>query len=157
MPKHIAIDPAGATHKRNSAKRVYTHTVVARCNIETGREFAFEGKLDLEAKNYKFHAAMAAGTHDLARMRPYEDPEQHERRLQRDRHLIAKFPTLEAYLEEVRAERIRRFEHAVAEGYYEKWFNMGWCGRYELAQRLAQSTGSKDHYAEVKVLEATQV
>lgn len=38
MNKHQAIDPAGKVHTRNSASRIYTHTVVAQRNYE--REMA---------------------------------------------------------------------------------------------------------------------
>lgn len=57
------------------------------------------------------------------------------------------------YAAEQLAIKLAQIEKYKAEGYYDKFANDGWCGRRDLAQKLADSC-RKDGRLEVTILEA---
>lgn len=154
MTKSIftAIDPNGKEHKRTSDSRTYTHTVVvqhvkaAHMAIATSKGFA-----DADASNYDYMVECAAGTHrNVTRTRTPADfhpsysaeyvanaiaarNAENAKRIAEAKAFIAKYPTKEAYVAARLAERVA----AVEAKDFTIWHNLGWCGRHDLAVKLA--------------------
>lgn len=145
MNKHIATDPAGVEHTRNSKTRVYSHTVVVR--IDGAKRLA-NNLADLEAdyvrRNYD---------HDFNRVARYsfDKPEEIDRNREEFR---AQYPTFEEYLKICKQRVIASHNKWLNAGGPQHWLNAGWCGRLDLAQKLADKERGGRNVAEVVILEA---
>lgn len=153
----LAIDPAGATHKRTSQNRTYAATVVVRKGVEQAQRDFDHGETwrrKHDAENYvyaaahdtveKAHARLAAKFPALA-----ADPEYVARDAAKNAAFIAGCPTAADYVAKQAAARLAKFEAAKAAGEFERWLNAGWCGRPDLALKLA---AQQKGYAEVRIL-----
>ena len=152
----LATDPAGNTHKRTSQSRTYAATVVVREGTATAErkfeaaepdhqkrdadDFAFflqmstlDGVKQWHKKGGWTHASEADMQADVAR---------YSERLE-GCATAAEYVALQA------AERRAAFEKAKAAGAYERWLNAGWCGRSDLALKLA---AQQKGYDEVRIL-----
>lgn len=169
MAKRIiftAIDPNGTVHTRTSDRREYTHTVVyqhdkaALMAYATGSDWTKS-----DGNNFDYRRECAAGTHpNVTKVTPADKfhssytAEKIAEFQQAQREMNAKIiadakvetdgKTREQYIAERQAERVARVE---AED-FTIWHNAGWCGRLDLAQKLA----AKSAYAWVRstILEA---
>ena len=146
MTNHFyAIDPQGLAHTRSSQRRTYTHTVVflrgpAKQAADLAQALAYAAKQAPET--YAWYVGMTDGTEEAATKRRYPD-------LYAQAHYDAEKAKYTAKLagrtvEQFTADEIERARtsHAksVAAGYYNTFHNAGWCGRYDLAQKLAGQT-----------------
>lgn len=166
-----ATDAAGTVHKRTSENRTYTHTVVALPSYEF--DMAQNDKdWEVDAKNFGYYVQIATG-HDPHPTRNYraDYPEkwtaeeiaagqahadaENAKRIQDAADRVTGH-TRETYVAAQRAERAAKVNARKAKGYYGEWVNLGWCGRPDLAQKLAgQAQGGR--YASIAILLTTIV
>lgn len=153
MPKttFIAIDPAGVTHKRTSQNRTYSHTVVFLPSYDAALAKASEPYAG-DGENWAFASQMVAwgGIYGGER-KPWHTDEGIARDLARYQELLGEYASAKEAIAGERQKRIDRIEACRAEGFFEKWQNAGWCGRADLAYRLASSLVS---VARIEILEA---
>lgn len=144
MTKFIATDRNGKVHRRNSVNRTYTHMVVSRPMI---REFAIHTH---DRDNFWYHMAFLDGTSKWLERKPWETDEQYQTRakyeVERSERALDGARTFEDHVKNMRA----RHEAWAASVRFDDFSAEGWCGRLDLAQKLASSlSGSR---AEVVIL-----
>lgn len=168
MPRNVftAIDPNGVEHKRTSESREYAHTVVFRKDKRLMMHYATqEGHTKQDGSNYDYYRECAAGTHehvthvtgregyhpsysdaDVARMQAA----QREKNAKSIAYAKTQTDGLsrDAYIKHKRAERVARVEATD----FNEFHNAGWCGRLDLAQKLAGSI----HGVDVTILPAVK-
>lgn len=158
---YTATDANGTVHTRKS-DRGYSHTVVFR-NVKSEKlaDAVHKGWRNLDANNYKYEASIAdgstvlyitpAGSYHASRDAAYiaadqkAQTEKNAERVAKAQAFIAANPDKAAYLDAEELKRIASAEKAD----YTTWFNAGWCGRFDLAQKLAAK------YTDVQILPAT--
>jgi|GEM_PF-1858906 len=135
--------PCGTVQTRTTA-RTYTHVVVGRrdpLKIRQERARIF----DVDLRNFEFYAALVAigaggqyrhsnGLAITIKQGDYEEALQ----------AISGCDTAQAYAEKVRDQRLAAHDLEADAGKLSAWFIVGWCGRQELADKLAareRSTG----------------
>ena len=52
--------------------------------------------------------------------------------------------TLAEYQAELLAEKQAEIAEQEAAGYYDRWFDFGWCGRLDLAEKLLNQTSARN-------------
>lgn len=155
---HIARDRNGFEHRRASQSRVYSHTVVARPSYRAALMLAAEiDKTD--RGNFAYHHDLATkGERDLGRgMVTRLDSFGRDPEVERAKHIaeLAGAATAEEYATAKRDARVAKIEELKAKGYYDAFQNLGWCGRLDLAQKLAAKEGGSAYWEEVTILPAT--
>lgn len=133
--KYFAVDANGVEHTRKSA-RVYTHAVVYRDQLnERIAQANDKGWIKTDRSNYRYYRNLVEGTHsysciteaDIEKARKLTDGVSEEEFVIREKNL--------------------RVARANA-GDYTSWHCAGWCGRLDLAQKLAAK------YTDAKILPA---
>jgi hypothetical protein len=156
MNKHTATDRTGTVHTRNSANRVYTHTVVARPCYKSALEVAVSPGHQDES-NFAYYAAYLDGTSRFLVKPAYRSEEAHAEQCEKDiaraREKIGEAKTVAEYVAMKRQARLAAVEEARVAGGYEIFGNLGWCGRLDLAQKLA--AGASPYWTEVTILPVT--
>jgi hypothetical protein len=149
--KLTATAPDGSLFTRTTA-RTYTHVVAY--TYDAAKREAFDTLKDWvinEAKNWAYDAKIAQ--HGDGTGSAYGAPVEGEAEwrakdraavVARSVAFIAKHPTVEAYHAACLASRRAYSARMVADG----WCLAGWCGRLDLAQKLA----AKDHFCADKVV-----
>lgn len=138
---YTAIDPNGAVHTRKS-DRIYTHTVVARWSKERALQRAkSSASITQDGKNWDYETAIANGT-KVTWVNFPEQQAEHKARC------IASLAgrSRDQYVADHLAKRIADVEAAD----YVVFRNIGWCGRLDLAHKLAAQSEGVD----VTILEA---
>lgn len=162
---YIAFDANGAAHTRSTA-REYTHTVVGLPSLEKAMTDALS-PWGVDASNYEYFRKIAMTNGDYLAQACYRTADKwtaeqiaeekaskdaaNAKRLAEARDLLDRCPTLAAYRAQKQVERVAAVEKSKAEGAYEKWVNIGFCGRLDLAQKLAAKPVG--YYAKTAVLE----
>jgi hypothetical protein len=162
--KYFAIDPQGETHTRTTA-RTYTHAVV----VKLGRAYAAQQLARRIAntrkqapKDFAFYLTMIDGTWYTRADRPaalgkgipdWMTPAQREAEIADYTKRCAGCTTPEAYAEHALREVETAHAAQIAEGYYDKFGAAGWCGRRDLAEKLAAKERGNG-YEDVVILEA---
>jgi hypothetical protein len=143
MPKikYSATDANGLVHTRTSA-RVYTHMVVARPSYANAVASASAPWMSTAKSNFKYYSDIISGRED-ARFTSVE----------RATEELGGATTLARYVEILIERALAAVEKSKAEGRYDRFFDKGWCGRPDLADKLAAKARSEG-YAEVAILEA---
>ena len=157
MPKKIytAVSPDGQTHKRTTADRTYTHTVVARWNYDEHLRRAGDASIhaDNDKSNYNYYVreldpATRKWTHSESELAGFTAN-------------IEGIANEADYLEAQIVKRIAKIEADKAAGEFDKYRNMGWCGRRDLAQKLLHDTigktgihGGGNYYVDAVILDA---
>ena len=149
--KLTATLPNGEVITRTTA-RTYTHVVVYTINEAKMMAACWTTENEVrERHNYVYYAQCAAGEHDHARVHE-GDPEWRASSAATCRRngaeILAEFPTVEAFLAGRRARSEGHARKSIDAG----WHLAGWCGRPDLASKLA---ASGCHYAvgEIKIIE----
>lgn len=160
MNKHTATTPDGKTITRNSKTRTYTHAVVRKggylAHIEAAKA---DGHRKVDASNYRYYCQIASGNDPYpaknyagdAAGQAKADAENCKRKadaIGRTHGL-----TMEEYIAAEQKRRIARVEETRANGGFDVWYCLGWCGRPDLAVNLANSHRGSDY--DVVILEAT--
>lgn len=146
-----ATDAAGRVHTRTSDRREYTHTVVflpsfaldmARADRDRGHD----------GEDWDFACRMVAwgGVFNGVR-KPWATDEQIAAELADYTAKASKYTSREEAITGRRAKRVAFVNERKEAGYYATWQNAGWCGRLDLAQKLAARTNDA---AKVDVLPA---
>jgi hypothetical protein len=147
-----AVDPMGIVHRRTSDRRTYTHTVVGKRSYAAALA-AVTAKhwRASDVQNFHYQTAIAEGrdpypsknwcserhtTEQIVATQVRVDAE-NAARLIKARAEIAPHADAEAYAVAMQIERIADVDKANAEGGYDRYDNLGWCGRLDLAQKLA--------------------
>ncbi len=155
MPKtkFTAKDKNGTIHTRTSDRREYTHTVVYLPSFEQDMA-CVDSDWKTDGSNFDYYTLIAGGNDPLPCRNYRTDParwtaeeiaaaeadavERQKARID-DASARVMGKTRQAYIAEHRAERVARIHAKKAEGYYGIWQNAGWCGRLDLAHKLAAS------------------
>lgn len=146
----------GRTFTRTSP-RTYTHAVVVKGNVYADRERCERQTRETWTMNLAYHQAKAAGTSRFLERSSWESPEAHQARVTETQAKAA------AYLDGgVEAEVLRqlaafdlRLKADLAKGFKldddgTYWSCAGWCGRPDLAAKLASKEGGVAVAATVK-------
>jgi hypothetical protein len=131
------IDPQGVAHTRSSKNRTYTHTVLIFRGPAMEAAALARAQRSTLADSIKTHATYISWSQcvDLgSRPRPIVAGDYLN---QRGLEHVAKFASAEAYEASQLAWRLQCHAKDVAKGQYSKWHNAGWCGRPDLAVKLA--------------------
>lgn len=155
--KFYAIDPQGIAHTRTSKSRTYTHTVVVLRGVEMQAAHLARAQRSTLAESVKTHETYIAwakgfyGPHDRAN----EIGKPCGEYLQEcgAKHM-AQYASAEAYEAAQLARRLSLHDRNVKGGDYNTWINLGWCGRLDLARKLAAKPPYMDAPEAVKILEA---
>lgn len=154
MAKNIKLTatlPNGEVITRTTA-RTYTHVVVYTISEAKAMAAAWTPEIERqERKNFSYYSHCATGQHEHTR--PRADAPQWEINnaatyRKQAQYIIDGFPTVEAFLADRRARSEGHARKSIDVG----WHIAGWCGRPDLASKLA-SGGC--HYAagEIKIIE----
>ncbi|MGQ6590195.1 hypothetical protein ACUNEO_25630 [Serratia sp. IR-2025] len=140
--KYFAIDANGARHTRTSA-RTYTHMVVVLCSQTKLREqLSSEANRIIHARNHAFYCKEAATP---------PAPNMGESPKRRAFYNEVAAMTCEQYVNKRVAEELAEL-NAKGSGEYEDFYrDFGWCGRLDLAQKLAAKWAGR---GKVEILEA---
>lgn len=143
MANHFfAIDPQGKAHTRTSKDRTYTHTVLSYIPAATEADLvkAVERRVACYGSYWSYEAAMAQPGHYEAKYGA-RHPELAERARVEAAAFLAQYPTNEAYMAHLGAVALADFDKSVANGEFDVWVSQGWCGRPDLALKLAVNGG----------------
>jgi hypothetical protein len=153
--KFFAAAPDGSIHTRTSKTRQYTHTVLARHNYAHDLALA-DSIRAVDANNFRYYFALAAGTHEHLRPVAWRTAEQNEaeraRSMAQAVEQMRGCQTAVEYQLAQRADRLARLAECKADGYYDQWVDLGWCGRLDLAHKLVAS--KRGYYTDITVVEA---
>ncbi|MCW7561407.1 hypothetical protein [Serratia marcescens] len=139
--KYFAIDANGARHTRTTA-RTYTHMVVVLQNLDAGRAAVQnETHRKIHVSNYRHYCQEAATPPSPNHGEPAERRAFYNR--------VAAM-TCEEYVQMRISEERARIDEKGGE-FANDWADFGWCGRLDLAQKLAAKWA---HYGKVEILEA---
>jgi uncharacterized protein (DUF427 family) len=158
--KHFVIDQNGKKHTRTSQGRVYSHCVIVRDVYELALARAQIGtRLNANyISNFNYYVSLAAGTNEHSKPWSWEKPEDAAERIAKQRAKaekeIAGIATPAQYLEKLIAEDIAAVEKQKAEGKYDEFGVYGWCGRRDLAKKLAAKCRALGHFDIVEIAEA---
>jgi hypothetical protein len=156
MPgKFSAVDPAGEIHRRNSKTRDYLFTVVAQPSFEDAMVRARQAHQGDVIEYKALQKILAAGVG--ASKYPGQawatslliTQEEFDRAVTKVGGV-----SLEQYRYAQQGERINAVIEREQQGYYRRWKNLGWCGRRDLADKLAASYRGAACYAAVQIINA---
>lgn len=159
--KHIATAD-GQTFTRNSKSRVYTHCVVAKPSIDCALERAqSKAARDLHRSNYRWYQKTLASEGRLFEQYTHISDEQYreqcEYNLARAVEALAGAQSEDEYVSRKIGDELAVIAAKEAKGFYDTWAECGWCGRLDLAHKLAATTRAHPYYDTAIVLEATQL
>lgn len=127
------------------SQRTYTHTVVARRNMDAAIKCESDKAWNKVA--FSNHAFFSQEANPATRKHSVT-PEQEAR------YQAIAAMTKEQYAESLMRERLARIEKNRLAGDYDRMVNLGWCGRPDLAQKLAAKERASGWYLDVTILEA---
>jgi len=151
MNKYFVIDGNGKKHTRNSM-RTYTHVVLYRGSKETALRLA-DRKDYFSVDNFWYHHAFLDGSSKWLERSPWEkDEDQYKRRVEKDiersRYALRGCKTPDEWWNVTLAERLEDIEKVD----FTAWVVEGWCGRHDLAVKLAHKTACRERVAETIIL-----
>lgn len=143
MNRHTAQLPDGSTAKRNSKNRIYPFCVAVRRSFEYDMARAQE-PVPQFADNYRYYAEVEA------------DPNHRHRSMQTEaaRAIVRDHADAGSYMEAMRLKAVEAVQTAFDAGAYDKWSVVGWNGRRDLAEKLADQHRN-ERYAGVQIIETT--
>jgi hypothetical protein len=167
MTNHFhVIDPQGVAHTRSSKNRTYTHTVLF-FRGEAYAERSLKSALDFATKqaprDYRYAQARIDGRKHAEFVAKFPTlyieadgtPSEYavSERAKDIAEGTAEIGGLDLAAYTAKCQERARASHAreVAQGYFNTWVNMGWCGRADLARKLAETIKGAE---QVKILEA---
>jgi len=149
--KYFVTDANGKKHTRNS-HRIYTHAVLYRDSKEAALRLAQRRDRFL-ADNFWYHHAFLDGSSKWLERSPWEkDEDQYKRRVEKDieraRYFLRGCKTPDELWNVTLAERLETIEKTD----FTAWAVEGWCGRHDLAVKLAHKVNAKERVGEVVIL-----
>jgi hypothetical protein len=150
--KYKAICPDGTIITRSS-DRVYVAAVIAQASYDFSLAQADQdGKND--GSNWEFNCQMVAwGGIYRGERKPWDTDEAIAKSLAQCTERMNEYPSAAAAIAGERAKRIARVEEAKANGYFEQWQLIGFCGRPDLAAKAA-AKAQGGRYADVRIVPA---
>lgn len=158
MSKHLAVDPNGTKHTRNSEKRTYTHTVVARMSqVEHTRASISPMARKTHRSNFDYYLKWVDRDPKTIERPHWRSEEKHQEHLKREienaeNHLKG-IRDRDQWVEMRVQEDLDVIKQRIAKGYYEVYHNQGWCGSYDLALKL-KTTAKNRGWVDVTILPA---
>lgn len=154
MNKHKA-RYLGQVFTRNSKGRRYTHAVIARPSESYHRAQCDAPYTQVAAKNnwlyfsedHHHRNGLTFGAYDDGPVKTLG----HE--FGSAAEFLATFPTVEGYILARIDDNIQRHEKRRADGDFDRYHCMGWCGRRDLAEKLLIKETNKGCWAEVRIVE----
>lgn len=151
---YFAIDAAGREHTRSSDRRTYTHAVAYQCSKEEALVSAqSEQNRKQHEKNAQYYLdCIANGKHlSLMGFEHYRnDASRQAADVREAREKMQGFETAKAYAEKLIADEVASIEARD----WSIWHIEGWCGRADLAGKLARSITAQKSVLKVDILEA---
>jgi hypothetical protein len=134
MTIFTAIDPNGVTHTRNSKARTYTHMVVGRPSW-TGavKRVSCKEARAVHFSNFKYQRALADGRSQWLEGLTVED---RDARIASAQALLNGCKTGHDYSDKMVKNSLAIIEKKLENGHYDKYQDLGWCGRPDLAEKL---------------------
>jgi len=136
-----AVEFAGQTFTRTTA-RTYSHIVVAKNSKAKALHWA-SVCTDVNAQYMVDHALGKAPVYS------WQTPEDIAKYVAKGNAILA--IGMDAHQAQYKANSIAEIERYASEGAYDKYVIQGWCGRADLAQKLAGSLG--DSWVDVQIVE----
>ncbi|MBZ9847206.1 hypothetical protein LB565_04285 [Mesorhizobium sp. CA14] len=140
MPKTVytAIDPNGEEHKRTTADRTYTHTVVYQRSKDAAIARAKDArKGHVDSGNYYLGCVRDGHYANLMKFEHYRTDAARQASDAADAAAKMAGRTAEEYADAKVAEHLAAIEATDWTVYH----NAGWCGRHDLALKLAAKIG----------------
>lgn len=137
-----AIDPNGTAHTRTSETRIYTHTVVGLPSLQRAILYTIskENRKSF-VDSYPHFAAYLDGTSRWLKKHDWETDAKYDGRvayeIARSEKELNGATCADEYGQMKIDAKLANLRKLEAEGYYNKYQNMGWCGRADLAAKLA--------------------
>lgn len=150
MPNHYHATHDGFTFTRSSQNRTYTHVVITRVDHAQSIADAVRRAGDDWDLNLDYWTSVANGTDGHADHYAKTNPQYAQERQQDAREQLAR--GRDAYIEEARQRSAKRLASCDPFGRGYHWGDIGWCGRPDLAVKLAN--GKQWLGGERKILEA---
>lgn len=168
---YIATDANGLTHTRSTKSRSYTHMVVIKRSYDAAIAAASDRHwAKTDASNFDYYLRIAEGRSSHYPSTRYcpQYPERYDAAAIADEEArlsasdaakvveakaVVEGHTVASYVAQQLAKRLARVEALKAEGYYDRWCDAGWCGRLDLAHKLA---GSQKNVAATAILAAVE-
>jgi hypothetical protein len=149
--RYFVTDDNGRVHTRNTT-RTYTHVVLYRLSKEAALRLA-ERKDRFLADNFWHHHGFVDGTSKWLVRAPWEkDDAQYKRRVEKDvarsHRALRGTKSPEEWYAALRDEALARIDRIN----YDIWHAEGWCGRLDLAQKLAHKVNCRETVAEAIIL-----
>jgi hypothetical protein len=152
--RYTATAPDGSVHTRGSV-RTYTHCVVGRrCYRYALKRAKGWDRHDSDTYAY-FTRVIAQGGCHISRPSYYTEAKfaaVQEKDVERAKEMIDGATTREVYVAAQLAKRLAVVDVDKAKGAYDSFRTLGWCGRRDLADKLAVQERSSSAYIEVAVL-----
>lgn len=171
--------PTGATFTRTTVSRSYSHMVVAVHSVASERRGAEQSTRDYFKRNHKYYEEIVRGGHKEQPIPPsgfhptrgMTDPANYAAYVARidannAQRVIDSTEWLAKGVEGMVAEALAKFDANLATSKYlsadrtERYYDAGWCGRLDLAEKLASTVGrpwimdtveiTKEEYAALK-------
>ena len=135
---------------KRTTERTYTHVVIARRNPEHVRKMAC---IPNNKNNLKFYTERAQGTGTIY---SWETPESIARDVAKGNEILAM--GIDAYIDWEIAQSLAKIDESIAKGNFDAYFEDGWCGRLDLAQKKAASLRNTNYkgvaaYQDIEILE----
>lgn len=158
--KHSATGPNGETFTRTSKTRSYTHMAIGRPSYDAAVARANSPEsIKGDRRNFAHYNAFLNGTSEFLPRKSWErDDAAFEARVATDiaraTSALAGCTDADSYAEAKRLARVADVEASKASGVFDRFVDLGWSSRFDLAQKVAASAGAM--YAETRVIEAVQ-
>jgi hypothetical protein len=151
MNSYFVIDANGKKHTRNT-HRTYTHAVLYRDSKEAAIRLA-NVRPHWHKENFWYHHAFLDGTSKWLERAPHEkDDAQFKRRVEQDieraRHFLRGCTTPDQLWSVNLADALASIERTD----FTAWAVEGWCGRHDLAVKLAHKKACRERVAETIIL-----
>ena len=149
MPKnvHTVTLPDGQVATRKSQNRVYTHAVAFRRSYRYAAEQA-QREFSYMRSDFRHYSDLAHGR------KSYPHIGDANANVNKGFEGLRGYIVEEDYVQNEIARAVEKVEKLRREGYYDKWAVEGWCGRADLAEKLAAQVNNKDSVRAVMVLDA---
>ena len=161
--KYLAIDSLGAEHTRSS-QRVYTHTVVVMYDydaaINNAKTYhASKAAIATATRNFDYEVSIATGNdphpeYDYVQVdgkwqRVYNDATAARQAIRAAKSSAEIEGGFEAYRARILAKELARVESRKENGAFTTWGSVGFCGRLDLAQKLAAQYAGAGNKVEI--------
>lgn len=141
--------PNGAVFTRKS-DRVYTHAVVYQDSYE-GWMKTYDAIWSVDKSNFNYDLKIVATNGCIHS--DHSTPEYRAERVAKSQARIDQYKTADAFAAAMRAERVRSLNEKKKAGGFDTWMVEGYCGRHDLAVKLAAKVTGHRHNARIVAVE----